>query len=342
MQKEVVMEKKVWTAADLLQLSGGYWSACALHAGVKLDIFTPLSERTLTAPELAGRLKVDPRGIAMLLNALTALELLEKWGDAYDATPFATEFLCRTSPKYLGHIILHHHHLMESWAHLDEAVKSGGPIRDRVSHADDESARESFEMGMFNLAMLVAPRIVPHIDLSGRRRLLDLGGGPGTYAIHFCRHNPGLEAVVYDLPSTRPFAEKTIASFDLADRIVFEAGDFDIEGIRGRFDVAWLSHILHGEGPEGCAVILKKAVAALEPGGMILVQEFILSDTMDGPPFPALFSLNMLLGTPEGQAYSEGQLIAMLAAAGVSELRRLPLELPNGAGVIAGTVAGET
>ena len=119
------------------------------------------------------------------------------------------------------------------------------------------------------------------------------------------------------------------------------AGDFDVEGIRGRFDVAWLSHILHGEGPDGCAGILKKAVATLEPGGMILVQEFILSDTMDGPPFPALFSLNMLLGTPQGQAYSEGQLVAMLAAAGVSELRRLPLELPNGAGVIAGIVAGK-
>jgi len=335
------METKQWTVGDLLQLSGGYWSACALHAGVKLDMFTPLAAGRHTVPELAELLKSDARGLAMLLNALTALNLLEKQGETYGTTAFSAEFLARTSPSYVGYIIMHHHHLMASWAYLDEAVKSGGPIRRPVSHDDDETVRESFEMGMFNLAMQIAPLIVSRIDLSGRRRLLDLGGGPGTYAIHFCRHNPELTAVVYDLPSTRPFAEQTIERFGLAERIGFEAGDFDSDTIRGGFDVAWLSHILHGEGPDACAALLKKAVTALEPGGMILVQEFILDDTMDAPPFPALFSLNMLLGTPGGQAYSQGQIFAMLAAAGVGDLRRLPLELPNGAGVIAGTVPGE-
>ncbi len=334
------MEKKSWNPADLLQLSGGYWSACALHAGVKLDLFTPLADRPRSAPELAGSLQTEPRGLAMLLTALAAMDLLEKIGDFYTATPFAAEYLSRTSPKYLGHIILHHHHLMTSWARLDEAVTSGGPIRDRVSLTDDEEARESFLMGMFNLAMQIAPRIVSGIDLTGRRRLLDLGGGPGTYAVHFCQHNARLTAVVYDLPSTRRFAEETIARFGLADRITFEAGDFIDGDIRGRFDVAWLSHILHGESLEGCAIIMQKAVAALEPGGLILVQEFILDDSMDGPLFPALFSLNMLLGTPAGQAYSQGRLFAMLAAAGVTGLRRLPLDLPNGAGVIAGILPG--
>jgi SAM-dependent methyltransferase len=272
------MENTSWTPADLLQLSGGYWSACALHAGVKLDVFTPLADRPLTAQELAGMLKTDVRGLTMLLNALAALNLLEKRGSAYVTTTFAAEFLSRTAPKYLGHIILHHHHLMAGWAELDEAVRSGGAIRERVSHGGEE-ARESFLMGMFNLAMQIAPRIVAGIDLVGRKRLLDLGGGPGTYAIHFCRHNPGLTAVVYDLPTTRRFSEQTIARFGLSDRIAFEEGDFLAGDIRERFDVAWLSHILHGESPQGCAVILEKAVAALEPGGLIMVQEFILDDT---------------------------------------------------------------
>lgn len=332
------MEKKEWNPADLLQLSGGYWSSCALHAGVKLDLFTPLAEQSLTAPELAGRLKSDRRGLRMLLNALAALELLEKRGDNYGATPFSAKYLSRNSPEYLGYIILHHHHLMSTWAFLDEAVASGAPLRERISHFSDEALRENFEMGMFNLAMQIAPRIVPEIDLSGRSRLLDLGGGPGTYAIHFCRHNPGLSAVVYDLPTTRRFAEETIARFGLAERISFQSGDFDLEEVPGRFDIAWLSHILHAEGAAGCAGILKKATAALEPGGMILVQEFILDDSQDGPLFPALFSLNMLLGTPDGQAYSQGELFAMLAAAGARDMRRLPLQLPNGAGVIAATV----
>jgi hypothetical protein len=85
-------------------------------------------------------------------------------------------------------------------------------------------------------------------------------------------------------------------------------------------------------------VILEKTVAALEPGGLVLVQEFILDDSLNGPLFPALFSMNMLLGTPSGQAYSQRELAAMLEAAGIRDVHRLPIELPNGAGVIAGTV----
>lgn len=336
------MDVKGWTVPDLLKLSGDYWSACALHAGVKLDVFTPLSERPRTAPEVAAIVHANTRGLGMLLNALAALALLRKEGNSYVATPFAADVLSRNSPGYLGHIIMHHHHLMESWSRLDEAVASGGPVRERVSHGDDARVRESFEMGMFNLAMQIAPLIVPRIDLAGRRRLLDLGGGPGTYAIHFCRHNPDLAAIVYDLPTTRPFAEKTITRFGLSDRITFVGGDFVATEIEGRFDVAWLSHVLHGEGPEGCAVMLAKAAAALEPGGLLLVQEFILDDGGDKPLFPALFSLNMLIGTPSGQAYAQGEFIAMLAAAGLRDVHRLPLELPNGAGVLAGTVpAGE-
>ncbi|MRR06590.1 MAG: methyltransferase domain-containing protein [Deltaproteobacteria bacterium] len=329
------MENNFRAAHELLNLSNCYWSACALHAGVKLDLFTPLSACTFTAAKLAELVACDIRGLTMLLHALTAMGFLEKHDESFSAAGISAEFLSRTSPRYLGHILLHHHFLMASWSHLDEAVRSGGPIRERYSHGDENELRESFAMGMFDLAMQNAPRIVPHIDLGSRRRLLDLGGGPGTYAIHFCQHNPGLTAVVFDLPSTRPFAEKTIDRFGLSDRIVFAQGDFLADTLDGPFDVAWLSHILHGESAKDCLAVVKKVREALAPGGMILIQEFILDDTLAGPIFPALFSLNMLLGTERGQAYSWGQLEEMLSVAGFQGLRRLPLQLPNGAGIIA-------
>jgi hypothetical protein len=72
---------------------------------------------------------------------------------------------------------------------------------------------------------------------------------------------------------------------------------------------------------------------------MLLVQEFILNDAKDGPTFPALFSLNMLLVTSSGRSYSEGELRRMMEEAGLSNIRRLTIDLPNGAGVLAGTVA---
>jgi SAM-dependent methyltransferase len=330
------MGRSDWTTGEILDISGSYWRTCALHAAVELDLFTAIGATPLTVEELADRTQASRDGIERLLNALAAMGLVEKKDGRCACPPSIQRLLAKDSPDYIGHIILHHHHLMESWARLDESVRSGRAIRDRSSVGREEW-RESFLMGMFNLAMAIAPRMAEAIDLSGRRRLLDLGGGPGTYAIHFCLKNPALAAAVFDLPTTRPFAEKTISRFQLNRRIDFSAGDYHSDGIPGRYDVAWLSHILHAEGPEACRNIIQKTVSALEPGGMIIIHEFILNDTLDGPLFPALFSLNMLLGTESGRSYSEAQLSAMLAAAGVRDIRRIPVQTPNDSGVIRGT-----
>ncbi len=263
------------------------------------------------------------------------MNLLVKTGTRYGNTPFGLSRLAKNSPNYLGWIILHHHYLMESWARLDRAVKTGMPVRTRSSFSGAKR-RESFLMGMFNIAMRVAPLVVAAVDLKKSRRLLDLGGGPGSYAIHFCLAHPRLRATVYDLPETRPFADRTIQRFGLAGRIDFQAGNYLKDRIRGTYDVVLLSQILHGEGPEDCGKIIRKAVSSLEKGGRIIVHEFILNNSMDSPLHPALFSLNMLLGTSSGQAYSEEQIIHILAKAGVRDIRRLPFQAPNNSGLIIG------
>jgi hypothetical protein len=321
----------------ILKLSGSYWETCALHAGVKLDVFTIIGKDHLIGEDVAEKLNGDKRGVKTLLNALSAMDFLVKKEDTYANTPLSYTFLSKDSSRYIGHIVKHHHNLIDSWSRLDVAVQSGRSVRHRATHTDKEQ-RENFLMGMFNLAMNLAPVLAPKVDLSGRRHLLDLGGGPGTYAIHFCMSNPRLKATVYDLSTTRPFAERTIAKFNLQDRIDFKPVDYLEDEIEGIYDVTWLSHILHGEGPEDCRKIIGKAVSALEPGGMILIHDFILNNSMDGPLFPALFSLNMLLGTPSGRSYSEKQIKDMLSDAGVREIRRIYFESPNDSGIITGIV----
>ncbi|CAB1072947.1 O-methyltransferase [Olavius algarvensis Delta 1 endosymbiont] len=329
------MATKQWNPGDLLEISGYYWKTALLHAAVKLDVFTVIGDRQLAASEISRQLDATQRGLVRLLDALVAMELLVKKDGLYANSPSGQTFLSKKSAQYIGHIMMHHYHLVESWSKLDQAVQSGLPVRGRSSFSKEEW-RESFLMGMFNLAMGLAPHLVPQVDISTRKHLLDLGGGPGTYAIHFCLNNPGLRAEVYDLPTTRPFAEKTIRQFDLSHRIKFADGNYLTESIQGHYDVAWLSHILHGEGPEECRQIIQKAVDALEPQGTIIIHEFILNNSMDGPLFPALFSLNMLLGTDSGQSYSEQQLTDMLLAAGVTNIRRIPIKSPNDSGLLIG------
>jgi SAM-dependent methyltransferase len=335
------MEILEWTKPDLLETSGNYWKTFAIHTGVKLDIFTLIGEKSVSASDICDSLNGDLRGVRPLLNALAALKLLAKTGDTYTNTPFSLKFLSKNSPEYTGFIILHHHHLVESWNRLSESVLTGRPVRQRSSsHTSSDMERESFLMGMFNIAMGLAPMVAKNLDLSGKETLLDMGGGPGTYAIHFCLENPGLKASVFDLPTTRTFAENTIRRFSLSERIDFIEGSFleDTLTLPHRFDAAWLSHILHGEGPDDADRIVRHAVSALNPGGTVYIQEFVLDNTMDSPLFPALFSLNMLVGTDQGQAYSEGQLMDMLKKNGLNDIRRLPITGPNNTGIVCGTL----
>ncbi|MBL7203591.1 MAG: SAM-dependent methyltransferase [Desulfobacteraceae bacterium] len=323
-----------WNVGKLLEVSGSYWHACTLHAGVKLDLFSRIEAGDNTVEDIAGGLGYDVRGVGVLLDALAAMGLIVKAKSRYSNTAASKSLLVKGSPQYIGYMIMHHHHLVEAWSRLDQAVRSGMPVRERG--VLDEEERESFLMGMFNMAMGIAPGLAEEIDLSGRRHLLDLGGGPGTFAIHFCLANPDLKATIADLTTTRPFAEKTISQFGLSDRIDFVPCNYLKDDIKGSYDVAWLSHILHGEGPDECQMIITKAVSALEQGGLMLIHDFILNDTSDGPLFPAIFSLNMLINTDKGRSYTESQIREMMIEAGLTNIKRLAFEGPNASGILIG------
>ncbi len=331
------MNVEQWNSGRLLEMSGSYWKTCTLHASIKIDVFTVLGDEQFGSKDIAQRLNVDERGISTLLNALVAMNLLLKIDDKYSNTSVSRLYLSKGSPEYLGYIMMHHHHLMDSWSQLVQAVKSGKSVKARAAFSQEEM-RESFIMGMFNLAMGIAPRLATEINLSNRRHLLDLGGGPGTYAIHFCLKNPQLKATIFDLPTTRPFAEKTVKRFNLTERIDFIGGNYLKDEIDGSYDAALLSHILHAEGFEESQNIMQKTVKALNPGGIVIVHDFILNDTMDGPLFPALFSLNMLLATAHGQSYSGKQIMKIMADSGLKEIKRIPFQGPNDSGVITGIV----
>lgn len=324
-----------WNVGTLLSISSGYWRGCTLQAAVRLRIFTFLGQEKAGAAEIAEKASTDSRATGLLLDALTAMGLLEKEQGSYANTPFTSTYLREDSKDYMGHIILHHHHLLDGWAQLDKAVCTGKKVERRSYGASEE--RESFLLGMFNLATGLAPQIAENIDLSGRKRLLDLGGGPGTYSIQFCLKNPDLRAVIFDRPTTEPIAKKVVASFNLDKRITFEAGDFTTSALpTPLFDVAWLSHILHSNSYKHCEQCIQKTADSLEPGGLLLIHDFILTAEKDGPEFPALFALNMLVGTQEGRSYSVREVTDMMEKAGLTEIRHHTFRAPNDSSILSG------
>ena len=326
-----------WHPGQLLSTSSAYWRGCALQSSVRLKVYSAIGEKHISGEELSELLGSDVAATILFLDALSAMGLLVKDGEKYRNSPEANQFLVESSPNYMGHIILHHHHLLDGWAQLDQMVQTGKPVN-RRSYGEDVE-RESFIMGMFNLAMQVAPQVADQVDLSGKKRLLDLGGGRGTYSIHFCKANPELEAVIFDRPTTEPFARNTIAQFELNERVDFMGGNFLQDPISGGpYDVVWISHILHSNTPEQCRHIIKKCVDSMSKGGMILIHDFILDDNKDGPEFPALFSLNMLLGDTGGRSYSREELFDMLKQAGVKRLERHSFKAKNDSSILHGIV----
>ncbi len=334
------MFERDWTPADIFQLNTRLWATLTLQAAVKLDLFTALDdggEEGLTPEQLAGRLDCDRRALDMLATALAALNFLDRDHDRLRLTPSSRRYLSTRSDEYFGYMVRHGAHLVPGWSRLDRAVRTGTQTADQATQdTEDEDQRESFLMAMFNVARLQADLVGEALDLTGRRRLLDLGGGPGTYAIHFCKRWPDLTATVFDQPTTEKFARATIARYGLTGRVDFVGGDFLTTDLPKNFDAAWLSQVLHGETPADAARLVRRGAEALAPGGLLAVQEFILDDDRRGPAQPALFSLNMLVQTPGGQAYSQAEITAMMTGAGLADVRRLAAPLPPGCGILTG------
>lgn len=329
------ISKRKWDQESILKLSGQYWAAFALHAAIELDIFTLLDEEGMTIDEIATELSLSKRGTKALVCALHALGFLEKEGEIYFDSREAVEYLSKNSPEYLGYMIKHHHYLSKYWINLPEAIKTGKPVRKRIQKRSDKEL-EAFLMGMFNNASLIAPKVADLINLKEAKRLLDLGGGPGTYSIHFCLKYPNLKATIYDLPQTKKFAEKMILNYGLTERIEFKSFDYTKSSILEKFDVVWISHILHSEGEKVVQKIIKKSVKALNKNGQIYIHDFFLNEDGSSPLYPALFSLNMLIGTKEGKSYTIKEIQEILNKNGFVSIELINFEGPSQSRIIKG------
>jgi predicted O-methyltransferase YrrM len=325
-----------WTRERLFDLSIAHRSFCAFHAGLQLRIFTIIGDENLTAHEIALKCEASSRGITMLLDALAAMKILKKHPDkTYANSQAAASFLIEGTQDYIGYMSIFFNSLLTAWTELPKAVRTGSPVMTNAPFGD-EIMREHFLMGMFSMSMSSAPQIARQINLSQRKHLLDLGGGPGTHAIHFCRQNPALRATIFDLKTTRPIAERVLDQFEMRHRIEFLGGNYLDDPFGGPYDVVWISKVLPNEGRQKCQHVINKAVSAMESGGIILIHDYMVNPLGDGPLSPALFALEMLVQSDEGRVYSEKDYTEMLYNAGVKDVKRLPYRGPGDTGILSG------
>jgi len=275
-----------------------------LLAAVRVNLFTALAEGPATAGESAARCGTHPYNTEKLLVACTAMGLLEKEGGTYRNTACADHYLVHGRPAYQGDLIEHIGRQWTRWGEIEDFVRTGergpGEAASRSSKGPSERQADHriWIAVMHNIAMSgQANALAEALDLSGCRHLCDVGGGPGTYALVLCQKYPELTATVLDLAETEPISHEIIASFGLADRVKFRAAGYLEDDYGLDNDVVLLSGVLHGETPQDCRKMLRKAWDSLMPDGLVVVQEILLNDGRTGPLLPALFSLHMTYGS---------------------------------------------
>jgi hypothetical protein len=315
------------TPERIMQMAWGYAPPLILEAAVKQGVFDRLDGAPKTVSQLVRETGASLRGLTAICNALVGLQFLARTGERYQLTPESAAFLVSTKPGYQGAFLRHiSKQLMPQWLDLEAIVQTGRPSR----RANDEKAGAKFFAefveAIFPLSYAAANALGGHLELSRTQNpvsVLDLAAGSGVWGIALAEQSKHVRVSAVDWPAVLPVTRKVAAQHGVTDRLTTIPGDLLKVNFGKNHQVATLGHILHSEGRERSRKLLKKAFAALAPGGTIAIMEFLVNDQRTAPPVSLLFAVNMLVNTEAGDTFSFKEISGWLRAAGFVKPRLL-------------------
>jgi len=331
---------KTATAPDpsgIMALSTAYWGSQALITANRLGIFDALAGGAKTAAETAGELELDERMTGLFLNALAGLGLLEKSGGCYANSRASQVFLTSASPASMNNSLRFMDDLYATWGDLEQALRNGEPVKTATTYlGGDEAQTRHFVYSMHDRALAIGRGLVEVVDLGDRRRLLDVGGGPGTFAALLAGRYPQLRADVLELDGVAAVAEKILEETGAAGQVRMIRGDYHKSDFGSGYDVVLMSGMFHRETAGNCRRLITKAYDCLEPGGLLVVNDVFSDSDGTTPAFSALFGITMMLTAPDGCVHADGDVAAWMRDAGFSQVEQRPFPPPMPHRVLTG------
>jgi hypothetical protein len=301
---------------QILEIVNGYRSASVIAAAAELDLWTALADQPLSAEQLAERLACDQRALTVVLDALAALQLLEKRDARYSVPPELRAWLIEDSPASVAPMLRHVANVMRSWAQLAATVKTGMPAPRQPSVRGADGDRASFIAAMHAISGPMAEGLAAQLGPLKFRRLLDVGGASGTWTLAFLRAVPDATAVIFDLPDAIEQARGRLAGTEFAARVALAAGDFYVDELPGSADFAWVSAICHQHSRRHNRELFAKVFRALAAGGQIAIRDVVMEPDRTMPREGALFAINMLVNTESGGTFTLAEYAEDLDTAG--------------------------
>lgn len=328
------------TPERILEIGQGFWASKTLMSATKLGVFTELDRNgPRTVEQLEGALGLHPRSSRDFLDALVALDLLDREDGQYRNTPESAAFLVEDKPaSFVGWFEMINDRLYPFWGNLEEALQTGRtqneldddqthPFEGVIYHDDD--ILEQFVGAMTSLSMGAAEVFAHEFPWEEHETVVDLGTSEGVVPKRIAEANDHIHAIGADLPRIEPYFQEFAGESSAADRIEFRVADFFADESLPAADVYILGHILHDWGLDDKRAILSKVAEAVNPGGAIIVYGTMIDEERREAELPLLMSLNMLIETPAGFDYTAGQCIEWLHQAGFEGGESRPLPGPD-------------
>jgi SAM-dependent methyltransferase len=322
------------TPERIYQLAWGFAPPLVLESAIRHRVFDVLDGGPMTLNQIREATGTSERGLSAILNVLVGLAFLAKDAQGnYSLTPESAAFLVSTKPSFQGGLLRHTSaHLVPRWLSLNEVVATGQPVAANNVEGDGGSFFEKLVNDIFPMSYPAASVLGGHLDLASASepvKVLDLGAGSGVWGIALAHKSPQVRVNVVDWPSVIEVTRKTVARFNLSDRFTFIPGDLLEADFGTGHDVITIGHILHSMGAESSKILLKKAFAALAPGGTISIAEFLVNPDRTGPMNGLIFAVNMLINTESGDTFSFEEISSWLRDAGFTNPRTVEAPGPS-------------
>ena len=305
----------------IFQAFNAYQQTEVLRAAIELDVFTKIGAGNHTVPEIAKAIGASERGTRILCDALMVMTLLKKTGTSYSLSEDSAMFLDRKSRACMADAsrFLLKDDMHQGFRRFTDAVRTGSSVLPGEGTMEPNyDSWVDFARGMMPLMVPAAQAIARVLDASSGKpmKVLDIASSHGIFGITIAQQNKNAQIVGLDWPAVLEVSKENAAKFGVADRYSTIAGSaFDVD-LGSGYDAVLITNLLHHFDEPTCTKLLKRAFAALKPGGTVVTLEFVPDDARVSPLHAVWFATVMLANTPHGDAYTIGELKRMHEAAG--------------------------
>ena len=328
-------------ARACFDLCAGFVYSQVLFACVKLDLFEMLARSPLDVAAVARQTGLGEDAARRLLLAATSLDLLQpRSGGRYGLGQLGAAMRANPGVKAM----IEHHAMF--YADMADPVAllrgTAGPTAlarywpyaegtDPASLAPGDVA--AYTDLMATSQQFVAEDVLDAYPVGRHHRLMDVGGGDGSFLRSAARRAPGLALTLFDLPAVVETARPRFAAAGLESRITMVGGSFSHDPLPAGADLITLVRIAHDHGDDTVQALLAAIHRALEPGGSLLIAEPMAGDAASAPMADAYFGF-YLLAMGKGRARRPDELVAMLLEAGFESARQIATPRPLLSGLI--------